>query len=114
MSTFALLIFAVTALGGIILALDVLNGRLAPWSLSLAHAAAGALGLVLLAIEVFTGSGTSRATAALAILVVAAVGGFYLASKHLMKRPAPKLVVLIHAGAAVAGFLTLATVLFHN
>ena len=114
MSTFALLIFALTALGGIILALDVLNEKLPPWSLSLAHAAADALGLVILAIEVFTGSGTGRVTAALAILVVAAIGGFYLASKHLMKQSAPKLVVLIHAGVAVAGFLTLATVLFHN
>ena len=114
MSTFALLIFAVTAFGGIILALKVFNGRLAPWSLSLAHAAAGALGLALLAIEVFTGHGTSRIAAALTILAVAAVGGFYLASRHLMKQPAPRLVVLIHAGVAVAGFLTLATALFHS
>jgi hypothetical protein len=114
MTTFALLIFALTALAGIILALEVLNGKLASWPLSLAHASAGALALILLAVEVFTGHGASRTTAALAILVVAAIGGFYLASKHLMKQPAPKLAVVIHAGVAVAGFLTLATTLFHS
>lgn len=110
MITFALLVFAVAAIGGILLALKVLKGKLAPWPLSVAHALLGALGLVLLAIEVYSGHGTSRVTAALAILVITAVGGFYLASKHLLKQAPPKAVVIIHAGAAIAGFLTLATV----
>lgn len=113
MTTFALLVFTLTALGGVILALQVLKERLAPWPLSIAHAAAGALGLLLLAIEVFSGQVTSRITAALAILVVAAVGGFYLASKHLMHKKAPKAVVFIHAGVAVIGFLTLVTAVLH-
>lgn len=114
MSTLALLIFALTALGGVILASKVFKGKLAPWPLSLAHAAAGAVGLALLAAEVFIGKGTSRVTAAFAVLVVAAVGGFYLASKHLMKQPAPKLVVIIHAAVAVTGFLILVTAVLHN
>ena len=37
----------------------------------------------------------------------AALGGFYLASLHLRGTVAPKAVVLVHAGVAVAGFLTL-------
>ena len=41
------------------------------------------------------------------VLCLAALGGFYLASIHLRGKIAPKAVVLIHAGVAVAGFLTL-------
>lgn len=60
--------------------------------------------LILLVLE---GSGDGRLTAALGLLVVAALGGFYLASIHVKGSIAPKNVVLIHAGVAVAGFLTL-------
>jgi hypothetical protein len=45
---------------------------------------------------------------ALLLLVVAALGGFFLASFHLRQRPGPRPVVLIHAGVAVIGFLLLA------
>ena len=43
----AVLIFAIGATGGLILASSVLRGRLASWGLSLLHAALGATGLVL-------------------------------------------------------------------
>jgi hypothetical protein len=42
---YALIIFAIGALGGIALASFVLRGRLAPWPLSLVHAGLGAIGL---------------------------------------------------------------------
>jgi hypothetical protein len=45
--------------------------------------------------------------AALGLFVVAALGGFYLASVHLHGAVAPKGVVVLHAGIAVAGFLAL-------
>ncbi len=111
MLTYTVLIFAVAAVGGAVLASKVLTGKLAPWALSILHALLGAAGLVLLAIQVLQGNGLGRVTAALALLVVAALGGFYLASIHLRKQIAHKGIVLIHAGVAVAGFLTLLTVL---
>ena len=52
-----------------------------------------------------------RLTASLAILVVAALGGFYLLSHHLRGSVSPKGVVLIHAGVAVVGFLSLVTII---
>ncbi len=107
MLTYAVIVFAVAALGGLVLAAHVLRGRLAPWALSLLHALLGATGLVLLLLGVMGGSGAGRALAALALLVIAALGGFYLASIHLRKAIAPKAVVFVHAGVAVAGFLTL-------
>ncbi len=107
MLTYALIIFAIAALGGLVLASSVLRGRLAPWAISILHAALGATGLVVLILAVLQGSAPGRVTAALGILVLAALGGFYLASMHLRKQVAPKAVVFVHAGVAVTGFLTL-------
>jgi hypothetical protein len=110
MLTYALIVFAIAAVGGLLLAASVLRGRLAPWALSVVHAFLGATGLVLLLAVVLQGAAPGRATAALAILVVAALGGFYLASIHVRGKVAPKVVVFVHAGVAVAGFLTLLSV----
>jgi hypothetical protein len=111
----AVLIFAIGALGGLVLANSVLRGRLARWTLSLLHMAVGATGLVLTALVVLGGSAdvASIVPIALLVLVVAALGGFYLASIHARKTVAPKAVVFIHAGVAVIGFLLLAGGTFH-
>lgn len=105
-------IFAVAALGGLFLASKVLTGKLAPWPVSILHALLGAAGLVTLILAVLSNSDNSTLTIALGLLVVAALGGFYLASIHAKGEVAPKNVVFIHAGVAVAGFLTLLSVLF--
>lgn len=107
MLTYALIIFAVAALGGLVLASSVLRGRMAPWAISILHALLGATGLVFLILVVLQGAAPGRVTAALGILVLAALGGFYLASIHLRKQVAPKAIVFVHAGIAVTGFLTL-------
>ena len=103
----ALIVFAVGALGGVMLATYVLQGQLAPWALSLLHAGLGAIGLLLLIYAALTAGISGTVLAALVILVIAALGGFYLASIHLRKVVAQRSVVFIHAGAAVIGFLTL-------
>jgi hypothetical protein len=107
LTTYALIVFAIAAVGGLVLASSVLRGRLAPWALSLAHALLGATGLVLLLVQVVQGTAAGRVVAALGLLAVAALGGFYLASLHARKTVAPKAVVFLHAGLAVVGFLVL-------
>ena len=107
MITYALIIFAIAAVGGLVLASSVLRGKLAPWAISILHALLGASGLVLLILTVLQGAAPARVTAALGLLVVAALGGFYLASLHARGTIAPKVVVFMHAGLAVAGVLTL-------
>jgi len=107
MLTYAVIVFAIGALGGLVLASYVLQARLAPWALSLVHAGLGAIGLLLVIYAAITTGISHAALTALIILVVAALGGFYLASIHLRGQVAPKQVVFIHAGAAVIGFLTL-------
>lgn len=115
MLNIAILVFAIGAVGGLVLANSVLRGRLAPWPLSLLHMALGATGLVLTAIVVLGGtSGVANVVPiALLVLVVAALGGFYLASFHVRQVPGPKPVVVIHAGVAVIGFLLLLGGAFH-
>jgi hypothetical protein len=108
MLTYAILAFVAAALGGLVLASSVLRGKLAPWALSLAHAGLGALGLVLTAVALLRAE-AGGLMPALVVLVVAALGGFYLASIHLRGSVAPKAVVAIHAGAAVLGVLLLAS-----
>ena len=106
----AVLIFAIGAVGGLILATSVLRGQLASWALSLLHAALGATGLVLTGMVVLQGAEEGRGIIpiALLILVIAALGGFFLASFHARKASPPRSIVFVHAGAAVIGFLLLA------
>ena len=111
----AVLIFAIGAVGGLVMATRVLRNQLAPWALSLLHAALGATGLVLTAIVVL---GKSEAVSsivpiALLILVVAALGGFFLASFHARRQLPSRGVVFTHAGLAVVGFLLLCGGVFH-
>jgi len=107
MLNYALIIFAIAAVGGLVLANSVLRGKLAPWALSLLHAALGATGLVLVLMALMNGASNAIRNAFI-ILVVAAVGGFFVASFHLRKRVAPAAVVIVHALVAVIGFLLLA------
>ena len=110
----ALIVFAIAALGGLTLAgVYVLQGKLAPWALSLLHAALGAIGLLLLIYAALTAGIPGAALAALVILVIAALGGFYLASIHLRGKVAERSAVFVHAGVAVIGFLTLLGAVVH-
>lgn len=112
MITYAIIALAITAVGGLVLALKVLTGKQAPWLLSIVHALLGATGLILLTAEAVNSDWPGRLSASLALLVIAALGGFYLASYHLRGKISPKGIVVIHAGVAVAGFLALLTVFF--
>jgi FtsH-binding integral membrane protein len=111
MLTYAIIAFAAAAVGGLILANSVLRGVFAPWALSLLHAALGATGLFLVLVAVMQGA-QNPALAALIILAVAALGGFFLASFHLRKQIPPKGIVIVHAVTAVTGFLLLAGSVF--
>lgn len=109
MLNYALITLGLTAAGGLILAASVLRDKLAPWILSLVHALLGASGLILLLAILLKGSAPQQILVGFALLLVAALGGFFLASFHFRQKTPPKAVVFIHAGIAVAGLLTLLT-----
>lgn len=112
MLNYALVVFAIAAVGGLVLAASVLRTKLAPWALSVVHALLGATGLVLLIVILMQGSAPPQVLVGFVLLLVAALGGFLLAFFHLRKKIPPKAIVVIHAGVAVAGFLTLLTLAF--
>lgn len=112
MIIYAVIVFAIAALGGLYLAGHVLRDRFAPWAVSLLHAGLGALGLILLTAALVQGSASQAVLIGFVILLVAALGGFFLASFHLRKNLPPKAVVVVHAGIAVVGFLTVLSQVF--
>lgn len=101
----ALITLAIAAVLGLGLAPAILGNKLPAMPHSLLHGAAAAIGLVLAILALLSGQGSALAVI---ILVVAALGGFFLFSFHLKDKPGPKPVVVIHALAAVAGFALLA------
>lgn len=107
MLTYSLLVFALAALAGLYMATRVLRAQFAPWGASLLHAAFGATGLILLIVMLLKGSAPQRLMIAFVLLLIAALGGFLLASFHVRKKLPPSAIVYVHAGVAVAGFLTL-------
>lgn len=111
MFSFALVVFAIAAVGGVVLAAHVLRDKLAPWALSLIHALLGAAGLVLLIAVLLQGGAGPALVTGFVLLVIAALGGFFLASFHVRQQLPPKAVVYIHASVAVIGFVTLLSVL---
>lgn len=106
MELYALIIFAVAALGGLYMASRVFKNQMAPWAISLVHAGAGAIGLIVLVLAYLQGN--AAALTPLVILVVAALGGFFLASFHLKNKLPPKAIVVVHALTAIVGVLLLA------
>ena len=106
--TVALALFAVAAVGGLVLAVMRFKGRpYPPMALALVHGAVAAAGLVTLIALVAQGAQKSNVTTALALFVVAALGGFVLFFHHLRKVALPIWLVIVHALVAVTAFLVL-------
>jgi hypothetical protein len=104
----ALALFAVAALGGIVLAIIRFKGQpYPPMALALVHGAVAAAGLVTLIVLVAQAQGSSSAKTALVLFVVAALGGFALFFHHVRKVALPVWLVVVHALVAVVAFLIL-------
>jgi len=113
MLLYATLTFTVAAIGGIYMAYRILNGELAPWAVSLLHAGLGAAGLVMTTLAVMAGAGGPvMGPMTLITLLIAALGGFYLASIHMRKRVASSGWIITHATVAITGVLFLIGIAF--
>lgn len=106
MFTYAVVMFAVAALGGATLAYMRIVKKDVSMPLAIVHGIFAATGLVLLILGLIR-MGGSGIGAALAIFLIAAIGGFVLFSFHLRSRPLPVPLVLIHGAAAVVAFVLL-------
>lgn len=105
----AIVLFAVAAAGGLVLAaVRLVAGRNPPASLSLLHGLLASAGLTLLLFAAFTEGLPSLAIWGLVLLLLAACGGLLMNLGYAWERKLiPKLVVYGHALIAVAGFVLL-------
>ena len=108
MLSVAVILFAVAALGGLILAFQHFTGRPRPWFLAIVHGAVAASAFVILLVAVLQGGAASpKVYWSLGLFAAAALGGLLLFSFHVRNRPLASPVVVIHGGVAVAAFLLL-------
>lgn len=103
----ALILFLLGALGGVAMAILSFRGQSIPWLLAAGHGLLGAAGLVTLIIALIAGGAPGIIKLVLGILVVAALGGFYLLSFHVRKEEHPRVVIVIHAMVAATGVVFL-------
>jgi hypothetical protein len=106
----AIVLLAVTALGGLLMAGMRFSGRPHPPSfLAMVHGLLAGAGLTLILYAGFTAGMPTGAWGGLAVLVLAVVGGLVLNLRyHWEKRELPLGLMLGHAGLAVIGFVVLA------
>jgi len=103
------ILLVITAAGGLVMAGIAFKGNQQPptW-LAMLHGFLGAAALTLLLYAAATIGLPGMALTALVLLLVAAAGGVVLNLKYHWKQlPLPRGLVIVHAAAAVAGFLLL-------
>jgi len=108
MLTVAAVLFALAALGGLAMAyMHFAQDRNPRGGLAVLHGILAATALIILIWAAVTQGATGYVGWALALFVLAALGGFVLVSFHLRDRRLPSPVVVIHALVGVAAFLLL-------
>lgn len=110
----ATILLGLTAVGGLIMAFIRFSGAERPPSwLAMGHGLLAASGLTLLLYAGLTAGIPRMAWLAVALLVVAALGGAFInLAYHAKLQPIPKNMVIIHALLAVPGFALLSWAAF--
>lgn len=113
MFSIAAVLFAIAALGGLVMAyMHFKQDRNPPGGLAALHGLLAASGLLVLiwgAVEFGVGAYLGWA---LGLFVVAALGGFFLLSVYLRGKRLPGTVVVVHGLVAVVAFLLLLAGIF--
>ena len=111
--TVAAILFAIAAVGGVLMAAMRFGGReLPPMGLAIVHGLFAAAGLVTLIVALLGANTSWAAVVALVGFVVAAVGGFTLFAHHLRRKALPINYVVIHGVGAVVSFVILLVAIF--
>ena len=107
MLVLSVILFAIAALGGLVLGVLGLRQRDLPIWLSLIHGVVAAAGLITLILGIMQGNAGTLPIVSLILFLIAALGGFVLFSYHLRRKPHPKGLIVIHALAAAVAFVLL-------
>jgi hypothetical protein len=112
MFQYAIYVLAVAAVVGVYMAIQHSKGRSPPpVAAAVLHGLLAVSGVVLVLLGVMQGASKMH-TWALVLFVVAALGGLYLVSHHIRKRPLPGGVIAIHGIVAATGFVLLVLAVF--
>lgn len=111
--TVAAILFAIAAVGGVVMAAMRLGGRdLPPMALAIVHGLFAAAGLVTLILAVVGAQTNWASIVAVVGFVIAAIGGFVLFAHHLRRQALPVNYVVIHGAGAVISFVILLAAIF--
>ncbi len=105
MLLYAIVLFALAAVGGLYLASRHWQGNPPPVAVALIHGLLAVAGLVIVIMVVMEGGDVGRLPIAIGLFAVAAIGGLVLFSLHVKGRPLPKPLIAAHALLAVSGFI---------
>jgi hypothetical protein len=89
------------------MAARIFGDQLPSWGAVILHGLLAATGLVVLLYALWLGAQAAPLVIGAVLLVIAALGGFYMFSFHLRDLTPPKAVVVVHALAAVLGVVCL-------
>lgn len=103
----AVILFALAAIGGLVLTAMHLQRGDAPLTFAAGHGILGAGGLVVLLWTTLQGSATGLLWTSVGIFVLAAVGGLVLITKHLRGESLSAGLMYGHGAAAVVAFVLL-------
>ncbi|MDQ3050549.1 MAG: hypothetical protein M3Q95_06650 [Bacteroidota bacterium] len=98
----AIAVLGMTAIFGMYLLSLILRNKSTPKGVTIIHGVMASISLVLLVIYCF--SDTPSPWVSFIVLVIAAIGGFYINFKDISGKPVPKWFAVVHGLIAVAGF----------
>lgn len=107
----SIILFAVAAVLGLTILLALLKKKETPKPVVYAHGLFAAIALVLLIVYGIKNPGHFPRLSII-LFVLAALGGFYLFFNDMKRKPGPVALAIVHALAAVAGFVTLLLFVF--
>ena len=113
MLTASIVLFLYAALGGLVMVVGIFRGA-KPWvPLALGHGVLAVMALVLALLVAIATGVAAIVKYGVAVLILAALGGFFLLSFRLRGKPHPRVVVVLHALLAVGGLGCLVFALLH-
>src|ERR1035438_9907930 len=108
MLTASIVLFLYAALSGLVMAVGIFRGAKLWVPLALGHGVLAVTTLVLALLLAIAPGVAAIVKYGVAVLVLAALGGFFLLSFQLRGKPHPRVVVVLHVLLAVGGFRCLA------
>jgi hypothetical protein len=103
----SIILLLLAAVFGLYMASRVFSDILPPWGAVILHGLLAAAGLLVLLYALYVGMQAAPLAVGAVLLVIAALGGFFMFGYQLRNLTPPKGIVVVHALLAVLGVLSL-------